>query len=123
MDGAARIPVDAARRMFRTQTKKTRGLRREDLARILETFAVYVPGVAYERQWAHAVGVGIGAGYMVFARFGDLRKTCFGEEVVCWRTNTSPSTSGPQERAARGGMGDRRAAGKLPGRWRVRPFA
>jgi hypothetical protein len=26
MDNAARIPVDAARRMFRTQTKKTRGL-------------------------------------------------------------------------------------------------
>jgi len=31
-----------------------------------------VQGVAYERQWANAVGVGIGAGYMVFARFDDL---------------------------------------------------
>ena len=77
MDGAARIPVDAARRMFRTQTKKTRGLRREDVARILMTFAVYLPGVPYERQWAHAVGVAIGAGYMAFARFDDLRQMCF----------------------------------------------
>jgi hypothetical protein len=77
MDGAARIPVDAARRMFRTQTKKTRGLRREDLARILKTFAVYVPGVPYERQWAHAVGVAIGVGYMAFARFDDPRQMCF----------------------------------------------
>ena len=51
--------------MYRTQTKKTRGLRREHVARILGAFAVYVPGAAYERQWAHAVGVAIGAGYMV----------------------------------------------------------
>ena len=75
MDGAAHIPVDAARRMFRTQTKKTRGLRREHVARILDAFAVYVPGAAYERQWAHAVGVAIGAGYMVFARF-DVLQAC-----------------------------------------------
>jgi hypothetical protein len=80
MDNAARITVDAARRMFRgTQTKKTRGLRREHVARILDAFAVYVPGAAYERQWAHAVGVAIGAGYMVFARFDDLRQMCFDE--------------------------------------------
>ena len=31
----------------------------------------------YERQWAHAVGVAIGAGYMAFARFDGLRLVCF----------------------------------------------
>ena len=77
MDGAARIPIDAARRMFRAQTKKTHGLRREDVARILKSFAVYLPGVPDRRQWAHAVGVAIGTGYMVFARFDDLRQMCF----------------------------------------------
>ena len=77
MDGAARIPVDAARRMFRAQTKKTHGLRCEDVARILKSFAVYLPGVPDMRQWAHAVGVAIGTGYIVFARFDDLRQMCF----------------------------------------------
>jgi hypothetical protein len=71
LGGAARVPLDAARRIYRHQVQKKRGLELCHVRRILELCHV----AAYLRDGRpvvqFAVGAAIGAGFKVFARFDD----------------------------------------------------
>ena len=51
ISGAARLPLEAARRMFRAQTKKTRGFLQGQIERTVEALAVCISEVPYWRQW------------------------------------------------------------------------
>ena len=80
LDGAARVPLDAARRIYRHQVRKVRGLELGHVRLILEHFAYLRADLPIARQWRFAVGTAFGAGFKVFARFDDLKQMQWGDE-------------------------------------------
>ena len=71
-------PVDAMRRLHRTQTKKSEGLRTTHVASILDAY-VFKPIVA---TWPLAIGTAIGIGFKLLLRYDDLRR-CRWDDGYC----------------------------------------
>ena len=79
-EGVASVPIDAARRLFRHQVRKVRGLERIHVEAIFVAYVWWRPGVGTEHQWELAVGLAIVVGYKVWARYNDLAQMRFDDD-------------------------------------------
>ena len=72
LTGVAAAPLEAARRKFKVQTKKTKGLKIEHVARIMKHFGYERHKRRADRQWELAFGAAVAVGFKPLLRFDDL---------------------------------------------------
>ena len=82
LKGVAAAPLEAARRKFKVQAKKTKGLKIKHVARIMKHFGFERLKRRTDHQWEMAFGTAVAIGFKLLLRFDDLSH-CRWDDAYC----------------------------------------